>query len=190
MWDNELEGHWWRVIDFLSLVGQGGVILNQKKFQFCQKTVDFAGFRITASEINPLEKFIRAIKEFPTPKKLTDIRSWFGLINQVGYYDKLCHVMAPFKHLLSPKTCFVWNEELDTAFRRSKELIVNAIIESSTLSVALAYGPTGRRREWDFSCPEALLLSATISRLLSRRLENSTGGFPLFETRKRHDMPQ
>jgi len=87
MWDNELEGHWWRVIDFLSLVGQGGVILNQKKFQFCQKTVDFAGFRITASEIKPLEKFIRAIKEFPTPKKLTDIRSWFGLINQVGHYE-------------------------------------------------------------------------------------------------------
>ena len=69
MWDDGIEEHWWRMIDFLNLLGRGGVILNREKFQFCQKSVDFAGFRVTSSEIKPLEKFIRAIKEFPTPKK-------------------------------------------------------------------------------------------------------------------------
>jgi len=127
MWDTLLEEHWWRMIDFLILVGQGGVILNKDKFQFCQKEVSFAGFCITTNEIKPVEKFINAIKDFPVPRNITDVRSWFGLINQVGHYNRLCDVMAPFKPLLSPKQKFVWTEELDQAFRQSKQIIVDAI---------------------------------------------------------------
>jgi hypothetical protein len=129
MWDAILEEHWWRMINFLELLGKNGVILNVKKFQFCQETVDYAGFRITTSGIKPQEKFIRAIREFPTPSKITDVRSWFGLVNQVGHYNKLCVVMAPFKPLLSPRTQFVWTAELDAAFQRSKQIIIDAIIE-------------------------------------------------------------
>ena len=36
MWDDDLETHWWRVIDFLELCGRNGVILNFDKFQFSQ----------------------------------------------------------------------------------------------------------------------------------------------------------
>ena len=133
MWDALLEEHWWRMIDFLVLVGEGGVILNKDKFQFCQKEVSFAGFCITAKEIKPVEKFINAIKDFPVPHNITDVRSWFGLINQVGHYNRLCDVMAPFKPLLSPKQKFVWTEELDQAFRQSKQIIVDAIIEGVTI---------------------------------------------------------
>ena len=106
------------MIDFITLCGNNGIILNQDelKFQFCTKTANFAGFCITPTEIKPLDKYINAIKEFPTPKKLADIRSWFGLVNQVGYYNRLCKVMAPFKLLLSPKQKFIWTEELDQAF--------------------------------------------------------------------------
>jgi len=133
MWDTLLEEHWWRMIDFLILVGQGGVILNKDKFQFCQKEVSFAGFCITTNEIKPVEKFINAIKDFPVPRNITDVRSWFGLINQVGHYNRLCDGMAPFKPLLSPKQKFVWTEELDQAFRQSKQIIVDAIIEGVTI---------------------------------------------------------
>ena len=34
LWDNELEEHWWRIIDYLELVGNAGIILNPEKFQF------------------------------------------------------------------------------------------------------------------------------------------------------------
>lgn len=61
MWDAELAEHWWRTIDFLTLLVHGGVILNQDKFQFCEKDVNFARFYTTATGIKPLDKFIRAI---------------------------------------------------------------------------------------------------------------------------------
>jgi len=131
MWDDDedLENHWWRMIDFIILCGHNGVVLNRDKFQFCVKKAQFAGFCITPTELKPLDKFVRAIKEFPTPQKLADIRSWFGLINQVGHYNKLCPIMTVFKPLLSPKKQFVWDEKLDLAFRQSKDVIVDAIKE-------------------------------------------------------------
>jgi len=47
--DRDLGEHWWRTIDFLSIVAKAGIVLNPKKFQFAQRDVDFAGFRISAT---------------------------------------------------------------------------------------------------------------------------------------------
>ena len=63
-----------------------GIILNPDKFQFARKTVDFVGFRISDSSIEPLPKYTDAIRDFPTPRSTTDIRSWFGLVNQLANY--------------------------------------------------------------------------------------------------------
>ena len=57
------------MIDFLELAGKNGIILNHEKFQFAQREVYFAGFRVTDTCIKPLDKYIKAIVDFPTPKK-------------------------------------------------------------------------------------------------------------------------
>ena len=44
MWDEDLESHWWRVIDFLILVGENEIVLNPEILQFAQREIDFAGF--------------------------------------------------------------------------------------------------------------------------------------------------
>ena len=125
--DDCIESHWWRAIDFLSIVGSAGIVLNKEKFQFSQRTVDFAGFRISERQIEPLPKYLDAIRSFPTPKNITDVRSWFGLINQVSNYAQLRDEMAAFRKFLSPKNKFFWDKELEGAFIRSKIHIVNAI---------------------------------------------------------------
>ena len=76
-YDEDLEEHWWRTIDFLTCVGQAEIVLNPDKFQFAEKTLDFAGFRVSETTIEPLPKYIDAIKVFPTPVSTTDICSWF-----------------------------------------------------------------------------------------------------------------
>ena len=127
--DHDLAIHWWRTIEFLEITGKAGIVLNAEKFQFAQRTVDFAGFRISDSSIEPLPKYLDAIRHFPTPSSITDVRSWFGLVNQVSHYAQLREIMTPFKHLLSPKTKFEWTDSLDAAFRASKDHIINAIRE-------------------------------------------------------------
>ena len=126
-YDSDLEEHWWRTIDVLITLGSNGVVLNADKVQFSKKTVDFAGFRISEERIEPLEKYLSAIKDFPVPKSTTDVRSWFGLVNQVANYAQLRNELALFKPFLSPKEQFRWSPELDKAFHSSKSAIIEAI---------------------------------------------------------------
>jgi len=126
-YDMDLAEHWWRTIDLLRTAGEAGIVLNPQKLQFCQKSVEFAGFRVGESAIEPLPKYLDAIRDFPTPKNITDIRNWFGLVNQVANYAQLREVMAPFRPFLSPKNTFQWSAELDRAFQQSKDAIITAI---------------------------------------------------------------
>ena len=41
---------------------------------------DFSGFRVSDENIEPLSKYLDAIRDFPTPSSTTN-RSWFGLVN-------------------------------------------------------------------------------------------------------------
>ena len=52
-YDSDLEDHWWRTMDLLSLVGNAGIILNPDKFQFAKREVDFAGLNHYQSSSMP-----------------------------------------------------------------------------------------------------------------------------------------
>ena len=129
IWDDDLYSHWMRVHDYLELVGRKGVILNPHKFQFASQTVNFAGFHITAHDVKPLPKYLDAIATFPRPQSLTDVRAWFGLVNQVSHYGRTIDIMAPFKPLLSPKAPFIWTPALEAAFQASKDALIREIQE-------------------------------------------------------------
>ncbi len=68
----------------LTHVEDMGSLSTPKKFRFAQHEVEFTGFEITSDSVQPCKKYIKAIADFPTPQNLTDIRSWFGLVNQVS----------------------------------------------------------------------------------------------------------
>ena len=111
----------------MALVGKHEIVLNGDKFQFCEKVVDFAGFRISEQKVEPLPKYLESISTFPTPKNISDVRSWFGLVNQVAHYAQLRDIVAPLKPLLSSKSQFYWTNDLDESFSSSKQAIVDAI---------------------------------------------------------------
>ena len=69
-------------------------------------------FLITDEGIKPAAKYTDAINEFPTPTNNSEVRAWYGLVNQVTYCFCRTAVMAPFRHLLSPATEFAWTDEL------------------------------------------------------------------------------
>ena len=129
MWDEDLEGHWWRVIRYVDRIAKNGIIISPKKFEFCSREIEFAGFRITETGVKPLPKYLDAVAKFPRPTNITDIRSFFGLICQLAHYAQLCELTAPFKPFLSPNVRFKWTDELETAFTQAKKEIVAAIRE-------------------------------------------------------------
>ena len=106
LWSSNIEQAFHDAADWLRLCGANGITLNPDKFVFAQDTVQFAGFEIGPTTVKPARKFTRAIAEFPTPTSTTDVRSWFGLVNQVAYSFSRADVMTPFRDLLKPSTTF------------------------------------------------------------------------------------
>ena len=55
---------------------------------FGADAVEFAGFEITMDTVRPCKRYLDVIRDFPTPTSITDVRSWFGLINQVHLHSQ------------------------------------------------------------------------------------------------------
>jgi len=72
---DDLEGSFWQAVDWLDLCGRHGITLNPEKFVF----------EITQDNVRPAKKYLEAICNFPKPTNITDIQSWFGLVNRVSY---------------------------------------------------------------------------------------------------------
>ena len=77
--------------------------------------------------MKPCEEMLQSITDFPRPTNLSGIRSWFGLVKQVDFTFSMAYIMAPFNHLLSVKTKFVWSQEMNNAFEKAKLEIVQAV---------------------------------------------------------------
>ena len=129
MWDGSIEEAFFHTVDWLDLCGRNGVSLNPTKFVFAKETVEFAGFEITSNSVRPAPRFLQSIRDFPTPKNVTDIRSWFGLVNQVSYAFAAAQRMQPFRDLLKPGNVFEWNDHMDSLFNESKAIILEEIRE-------------------------------------------------------------
>ena len=146
LWDQDIESNFFRVCNFIERCARAGCIFNPSKFQFGEEEVEFLGFRITQSGIKPTNKFIKKIMDFPAPTNLTDVRSWFGMINQVSYTFAMTEHMAPFRSLLSSKVPFSWSVELEDAFQQSKEEIIRQCsrgVRNFTLNA-----PTALATDW------------------------------------------
>ena len=84
-WCSNLEVAFFRICNILSHCNKAGMVFSPTKFQFAREEVEFAGILISNVGLKPTRKYIKAIKTFPTPRNISDVRSWFGLINQVAY---------------------------------------------------------------------------------------------------------
>ena len=86
LFDNTIESSFYHVFDYLYLSGRNGITQNPIKFRFCQKEIEFAGFLLGWDSFRPSNGKLSAIKNYTMPDlpSITDIRSWFGLVNQLS----------------------------------------------------------------------------------------------------------
>ena len=124
LYDKSIEKAFWHTYDHLKLCADNGIVFNPEKFKFARDNVEFAGFEVTQDGFRPADHIIKGIREFPTPKSITDVKSWFGLVQQVAFTFSETSVMNPFRELQSKKKPFYWDATLDDAFQKSKEEII------------------------------------------------------------------
>jgi hypothetical protein len=63
-----------------------GLVLNKNKCLFAVQALDFLGHRVSAAGIAPLESRVAALRNFPQPKTIRQLRSFLGMVN---FYRRL-----------------------------------------------------------------------------------------------------
>ena len=85
---------------------------------FASDTVEYMGFEITMDSVKPASSMLKAIKEFPAPTNITQMRS---------FSFSMKDTMAPFRELLRPLAVFYSEERQQNLFEEAREEIVTKV---------------------------------------------------------------
>jgi len=106
IYDSDTTQHASHVREFLQRCAEKKITLNCK---FGESSVTFAGFQLSATGYQIDHTIIDAISKFPTAANRTDLRSFFGLLNQLSTStNAISTLLTPLRPLLSTKNDFLW----------------------------------------------------------------------------------
>ena len=126
LFDEDLPSHLQRVHQMLTKCRAYGITINKDKFTVAASQVNFCGYILSENGIAANPEKVSAIKDFPTPTNLTDLRSFMGLVNQLAEFSPdIATTAHPLRPLMSPKRSFVWTPDHEQAFRKVKEALIS-----------------------------------------------------------------
>ena len=107
---------------FLQRYADRQITLNFDKCHLFQQEVTFTGFKLLGDGYQVDQSITDAISNFPTPTNRTDLRTFFGLVNQLSVsMSTISSLLTPLWPLLSPKNDFQWSETHNQAFQTAKK---------------------------------------------------------------------
>ena len=127
------EEHMQHLRSLCSRLQEYGVTVNTGKCEFGVPGLTFLGHWIDKDGIRPSEEKVKAIKEFPKPQKVHEIRRFLGMVNYYHRFIKgLAHIVCPLNDLLkgnpAKNDSVSWTRDKETAFRATKEAVANAVM--------------------------------------------------------------
>ncbi|XP_069985567.1 uncharacterized protein [Penaeus vannamei] len=124
LYDDDFKTHIQQVDQMLRRCRKNGITLNRDKFVIAAPSVSFCGYTISNKGIEADQDRVSAIRDFPTPANVTDLRSFISLVNQLSEFTpSIAATAQTLRPLLSPKRTFIWTADHDEAFRRVKEAL-------------------------------------------------------------------
>lgn len=98
--------------------------LQPSKCAFLQKEVAYLGHRISEDGVRPSVEKLQAVKQFPTPKNVREVREFLGL---AGYYrrfiDSYSRISKPLTNLLKKDHGFDWDKDQERAFTTLRDAL-------------------------------------------------------------------
>jgi hypothetical protein len=103
----------------LEVLRKHQLFAKESKCEFFRDHIDFLGHRVDRDGVHMMEDKVKAIREWPTPKSIDEVRSFLGM---VGYYRKFIanfsSIAAAMTQLLKKGSRFEWTAELEASFRK------------------------------------------------------------------------
>ncbi len=112
------------------------VAINTEKVVFAQSSVVFGRYGIDAAGFRPDPELTQAIRDFPKPQNITDLRAFFGLCQQVGNFSD--QIVSP---LLKKGFQWEWTPIFQRDTSTHEEAFNKARTALSTISELNFYDP-------------------------------------------------
>ncbi|CAB0040127.1 unnamed protein product [Trichogramma brassicae] len=114
-----------KLVAVLTALREAGLTMNIRKCQFLKSSVTYLGLEVSANGIKPGQGKVEAIKRFPVPKNVHEIRRFLGL---TGFFRRFvpryAEIAAPLSGLLKSDREFIWSREVSDAFTALRDKLV------------------------------------------------------------------
>ena len=122
-----LEDHLTHLRAIIQRIDKVGLKLKPAKCKFAQKELEYLGHIVSRDGLKTNPRLVAAVKEFPTPRAVSDVRRYLGL---ASYYQRFIPNFSRIARPLHQLTCkgaeFVWSPECERVFRELKERLTTS----------------------------------------------------------------
>ncbi len=85
--------------EVLKRLSRVGLRAKQRKCQFMSASVAYLGHLIDLEGLHPLPEKVKAIKNAPTPRNVTELKAYLGLLSYYGkFFPDLATKLSPLYH--------------------------------------------------------------------------------------------
>ena len=96
--------------------------LKLPKCEFLKPEVVYLGLKISTVGLQPVEEKINAVKKAPTPRNVSELRSFLGMVQYYhSFLPGLATMLAPLHKLLQKGIQWEWTHDCQKAFEACKE---------------------------------------------------------------------
>ena len=129
IYSKTLDEHTMHVRLVLEVLRKEQLYANLKKCTFCIDRLLFLGFIVSSKGVEVDTEKVKAIQEWPTPKSVTEVRSFHGLASFYRRFVKdFSSIAAPLTEVIKKDVGFKWGEEQERAFCTLKDKLCSAPI--------------------------------------------------------------
>ena len=123
----DMDTHFHKLTEVLTRLCHAGLKVKLSKCHFLKKRLTFLGHVVDADGLHTSDDKIKAVKHFPCPTSVTELKSFLGLS---GYYRPFvphyARLSAPLLRLLKKDVPFHWGPDQEDAFTSLKEKLTSA----------------------------------------------------------------
>lgn len=127
--DDDISVHYKHLGTVLSLLKGAGMTCRLSKCQFIRMEVSLLGHIVSPSGVRMDPDKIAAIKEFPAPRSVKQLRAFLGLVNYYRrFISKYSYLTTPLCRLLQKDSIWKWSNKEEEQFERIKEAFLGCIM--------------------------------------------------------------